>query len=56
MIHQSVEIHARGHDGNSPVGHASRSGAAQPERSDSECHQLEYNRSYVLMNNLSSIS
>ena len=56
MIHQSVEIHARGHDGNSPVGCALGSGDAQPERSGPECHRVEHTSSYVLVNNLSLIS
>ena len=56
MVYQSVEIYSRGHDGNGPVGCASRSGDAQPERSGPECHQVEHTSSYVHVNSLSSIS
>ena len=55
-IFQSGENHARGYDGNSPVGCASRSSDVQTERSGPECHQVEHTSSYVLVNTLSSIS
>ena len=44
---QSGENHARGHDGSSPAGCASPRGGAQP---------IEHTSSYVLMNDISSIS